>query len=95
MGAAATSFVHALPRSRYGSNLIQEESVGLARAVGGSAHSAAHEAVGPHLLVPDADVPNPELSIVIPALNEEKTVVDFVDWCMEGLAVGSLIVERV
>ncbi len=75
--------------------MIQDESVGLARAVGGPVHTAAHEAVGLHLLVPEADVANPKLSIVIPALNEEKTVGDHVDWCMEGLAVGSLIVERV
>ena len=27
-----------------------------------------------------------ELSIVIPALNEELTVSDFVAWCKEGLA---------
>ncbi len=38
------------------------------------------------LLVPDADVDRPELSIVIPALNEELTIGDFVDWCKEGLA---------
>jgi glycosyltransferase involved in cell wall biosynthesis len=38
------------------------------------------------LLVPDDDVDEPEISIVIPALNEEKTVGDFVDWCMEGIA---------
>ena len=29
---------------------------------------------------------DPELSIVIPALNEELTIGDFVDWCQEGLA---------
>jgi glycosyltransferase involved in cell wall biosynthesis len=39
-----------------------------------------------HLLVPDDDVADPEVSIVIPALNEETTVADFVDWCREGLA---------
>ena len=31
------------------------------------------------LFVPDADVADPELSIVIPALNEELTVGRFVD----------------
>ena len=36
------------------------------------------------LLVPDDDVADPELSIVIPALNEELTVGDFVDWCKRG-----------
>src|SRR5664279_5060108 len=37
------------------------------------------------LLVPANDVAKPELSIVIPALNEELTIAQFVDWCMEGL----------
>jgi len=37
------------------------------------------------LLIPDSDVAEPELSIVIPALNEELTIGRFVDWCREGL----------
>jgi hypothetical protein len=37
------------------------------------------------LLIPEDDVPNPELSIVIPALNEQLTISDFIDWCKEGL----------
>jgi glycosyltransferase involved in cell wall biosynthesis len=37
------------------------------------------------LLVPENDVANPELSIVIPALNEELTIGQFVDWCQQGL----------
>src|SRR5207249_151094 len=37
------------------------------------------------LLVPYDDVADPELSIVIPALNEELTIGRFVDWCREGL----------
>jgi glycosyltransferase involved in cell wall biosynthesis len=37
------------------------------------------------LLVPDQDVSEPELSIVIPALNERLTIADFVAWCHEGL----------
>jgi glycosyltransferase involved in cell wall biosynthesis len=37
------------------------------------------------LHVPDRDVSEPELSIVIPALNEELTIADFVAWCHEGL----------
>jgi glycosyltransferase involved in cell wall biosynthesis len=38
-----------------------------------------------HLLVPERDEPDPELSIVIPALNEALTISDFVAWCHEGL----------
>jgi glycosyltransferase involved in cell wall biosynthesis len=38
------------------------------------------------LLVPANDIDDPELSIVVPAMNEELTVGDFVEWCKEGLA---------
>ena len=37
------------------------------------------------LLLPERDIADPEFSIVIPALNEELTMADFVDWCLEGL----------
>jgi glycosyltransferase involved in cell wall biosynthesis len=37
------------------------------------------------LMVPAFDIPNPDISIVIPALNEELTVGPFVEWCHEGL----------
>ena len=37
------------------------------------------------LLIPVNDVVDPELSIVIPALNESLTIELFVDWCHEGL----------
>ena len=37
------------------------------------------------LLAPTVDIEAPELSIVVPALNEEITIGQFVDWCMEGL----------
>src|SRR5205823_3662685 len=36
-------------------------------------------------MVPDIDVAEPELSIFIPALNEELTIGKFVDWCRQGL----------
>ena len=36
------------------------------------------------LLFPAQDVERPEVSVVIPALNEELTVGEFVDWCQEG-----------
>jgi hypothetical protein len=38
------------------------------------------------LMVPDEDVVDPEFSIVIPALNEQLTIGDFIAWCKEGLA---------
>src|SRR6266436_7507989 len=42
------------------------------------------------LLVPYNDVADPEISIVIPALNEELTVGRFVDWCREGLEQANI-----
>jgi len=45
------------------------------------------------LLVPDADVAEPELSIVIPALNEELTIADFVAWCHAGMKAAGVVGE--
>jgi glycosyltransferase involved in cell wall biosynthesis len=45
------------------------------------------------LLVPDADVPSPEFSIVIPALNEELTIADFIAWCHEGIRKAGISCE--
>src|SRR5262249_41968744 len=42
------------------------------------------------LLVPDNDISEPELSIVIPALNEEITIGRFVDWCLAGLEQANI-----
>ncbi len=72
--------------------MIQDESVGVPGVVG-AANAVAREEIGTRLLVPADDVPNPELSIVIPALNEELTVGEFVDWCREGLARAGIAGE--
>ena len=45
------------------------------------------------LLVPKNDVARPELSIVIPALDEEITVGEFVDWCRQGLDAAGVAGE--
>ncbi len=42
------------------------------------------------LLIPEQDAEDPELSIVIPALNEEITISTFVQWCHEGLAAAGV-----
>src|SRR5262245_19831124 len=42
------------------------------------------------LRIPAADVTDPELSIVIPALNEALTIALFVDWCHEGLRLANI-----
>lgn len=45
------------------------------------------------LEAPENDVSSPQVSIVIPALNEELTVGDFVSWCHEGLAAAGVVGE--
>jgi glycosyltransferase involved in cell wall biosynthesis len=45
------------------------------------------------LRIPEDDVGNPEVSIVIPALNEESVIAEFVDWCKEGLAKAGVAGE--
>ncbi len=37
------------------------------------------------LLIPEHDVANPEVSIVVPAVNEKLTISEFVSWCHQGL----------
>jgi hypothetical protein len=45
------------------------------------------------LLVLENDVENPELSIVVPALNEEITISRFVDWCKQGISAAGFAGE--
>jgi glycosyltransferase involved in cell wall biosynthesis len=47
------------------------------------------------LHLPDEDVADPELSIVIPAADEEVTVGDFVEWCKQGLQDAGIAGEIV
>jgi hypothetical protein len=45
------------------------------------------------LLIPTNDVIDPEISIVVPALNEEITIEEFVRWCLEGIAAAGVVGE--
>jgi glycosyltransferase involved in cell wall biosynthesis len=47
------------------------------------------------LELPAIDAIDPQVSIVIPALNEELTITDFVDWCHEGLRAAGVVGEIV
>src|SRR5438477_2883365 len=42
------------------------------------------------LIVPANDVLLPEFSIVVPALDEEITIGQFVDWCMLGIKAAGI-----
>lgn len=54
------------------------------------------DGAGCHLLRPAVDVESPEVTILIPAVDEELTIADFVSWCHEGLrragAVGEILI---
>ena len=54
---------------------------------------AALQAGGLQLLTPEDDAQDPEVSIVIPALNEELTVSEFVAWCRAGLENAGVVGE--
>ncbi|HLH92643.1 MAG TPA: glycosyltransferase family 2 protein [Xanthobacteraceae bacterium] len=45
------------------------------------------------LLIPSADVADPEITILVPALNEELTIGRFVEWCRQGIAASGARVE--
>ena len=45
------------------------------------------------LLIPEQDVEAPELSIVVPAMNERIAIADFVDWCQEGMRKAGVVAE--
>ena len=45
------------------------------------------------LLVPAMDAADPEVTILVPALDEELTIGDFIDWCHEGIRGAGTGVE--
>lgn len=45
---------------------------------------------GIELLIPDGDVPDPVLSIVVPALNERIAIAEFVEWAKAGMAAAGI-----
>ncbi len=63
---------------------------GIVNGLGGSAADIDPEV---QLRVPDDDVTEPELSIVIPALDEELTVGEFVNWCSRGIEAAGVVGE--
>src|SRR5215469_14073507 len=74
-------------------NRIFAGGMNMTRAV-----DAPSEVVGPNrsdvqLLLPKNDVGDPELTILIPAMNEELTVGDFVAWCHEGIREAGVVGE--
>lgn len=55
--------------------------------------SAPSAAADVRLLVPASNVDAPEVTILVPALNEELTIGQFVEWCQQGIAASGARVE--
>ena len=66
-----------------GRSMIAEPARGSDQAADAPGADAPHPDI--ELLVPADDEMDPEVSIVIPAVNEELCISDFVAWCHEGL----------
>jgi len=65
----------------------------MTRAVDAPSEMAAPIRSDVELLLPKDDVGDPELTILIPAMNEELTVGDFVAWCHEGIREAGVVGE--
>jgi glycosyltransferase involved in cell wall biosynthesis len=65
----------------------------MTRAVDAPSELAAPIRSDVQLLLPKHDVGDPELTILIPAMNEELTVGDFVAWCHEGIREAGVVGE--
>ena len=48
---------------------------------------------GEKILLPENDVKAPEITIAIPALDEELCIGEFIDWCWQGLAQANVVGE--
>ncbi|HLI55359.1 MAG TPA: glycosyltransferase family 2 protein [Acidimicrobiales bacterium] len=57
---------------------------------GHATRAPAHAPPDVELLLPDVDETDPEVSIVVPAVNEELTISTFVEWCKEGLQAAGV-----
>jgi glycosyltransferase involved in cell wall biosynthesis len=65
----------------------------MTRAVEAPSEMAAPNQSDVQLLLPKDDVGDPELTILIPAMNEELTVGDFVAWCHRGIREAGVVGE--
>jgi glycosyltransferase involved in cell wall biosynthesis len=65
----------------------------MTQAAGAPPSMAAPNRSDVQLLLPKDDVDDPELTILIPAMNEQLTVADFVAWCHEGIREAGVVGE--
>jgi glycosyltransferase involved in cell wall biosynthesis len=67
-------------------------------SVGRAGESAAgHHACsdGLELRIPPSDIADPEVTILIPTLDEALTIGEFIDWCQVGIAASAIRAEIV
>ena len=73
--------------------VVDTQGLGAARPASTAPDAAEVE---PELLTPEHDTESPLLSIVVPALNEQLTIEDFISWCQQGLqkvgVVGEILI---
>src|SRR6516164_7040810 len=74
-------------------NRIIAGGMNMTRAVEAPSEMAAPIRSDVELLLPKDDVGDPELTILIPAMNEELTVGDYVAWCHEGIREAGVVGE--
>ncbi len=64
-----------------------------ARSAEAVPESEPEQAIGDdsvRLFTPADDIEDPEVSVVVPAVNEQLTITEFVEWCKEGLAASGI-----
>jgi glycosyltransferase involved in cell wall biosynthesis len=71
---------------------LPAELSALAEVPGASVHQAVSDREV-FLLVPADDAAEPEVTLLVPAVNEEITITDFVAWCHEGLREAGVVGE--
>jgi glycosyltransferase involved in cell wall biosynthesis len=86
MSADAPAKLVALARPRVSLVVSAAPMTLLGADVDASALSGGVQGGQPELIVPATDVAGPELSIVVPAMNEAVTIEEFTRWCSTGLA---------
>src|SRR6202007_416234 len=76
-----------LPHQHLSLDEIAEPGVALGKAHRKDGEMSRPDSYGiiQHLVPPNPSPRDVELSIVVPALNEEVTVGEFVEWCKDGL----------
>ena len=72
---------------------LLDENIAVAPAIEDTYSEAKNLPMTPTLFIPKDDEAEPLLSIVIPALNEEITIRNFIEWCRHGIKEAGVKAE--